>query len=140
MQGRGVGRRYPCVGAVDQLCPRGGDYIGVAECLAVYAALASFVEKCKHYCISLYTDNDGVLFSFIKGSSAPIEADLMIGRAWLLVADADIQLSLWRVTSASNIADGPSRGDFSLLHILKSNECEMAFPSWLNELWTNHFD
>ena len=51
------------------------------------------------------------------------------------LADCDTDLHAARVESASNIADGPTRDYFELLHVLGARFVEPRLPDWLHDVW-----
>ena len=67
----------------------------------------------------LYVDNEGTKFSFIKGSSENKTVDAIT--QIFIKAETHSKSICWlaRVSSYSNIADAPSRGDNKLLEDLK---------------------
>ena len=121
---------------VDQLLERGDNQIGVAECLALIVFLASFRHLLKDTLLTLYTDNQGVLGSVINGSSTAPEMNMIVGSIWLRVAADHISLDVYRVESAANIADGPSRFMFDLMLELNAQYTNVVWPECCRDLWT----
>ena len=42
---------------------------------------------------------------------------------------------IYRVESAANIADGPTRGDFTWMRDLKASFWDPILPKWMADLW-----
>ena len=121
---------------IEQLLERGDKQIGVAECLALIVFLASFAHLLRGTLLTLYTDNQGVLGSVINGSSTAPEMNAIIGSIWLHVSAHHISLDVYRVESAANIADGPSRSSFELMERLGALEVEAVWPQICMDLWS----
>ena len=64
-----------------------------------------------------------------KGGGHNDECNMVIGKLWLQVADLDCDLQVARVESKANVADGPSRDDFSMLNSLGATFVEPMMPS-----------
>ena len=60
-----------------------------------------------------FGDNHGVTHALEKGSAHNNECNLVIGKIWLRVAAIHADLHAARVETHANIADGPSRDDFT---------------------------
>ena len=71
----------------------------------------------------------------MKGSVRPVELNLAIGKAWLDMAVKKVALYVARAESKSNIADGPSREDLSILYVLKAEYVHPRLPKWAYEVW-----
>ena len=85
------------------------------ELLPLLIALAlwgGIFEKCQ---VVFYVDNDSARAGLIKGAGATSMADAII--ECFCARESTLQLKAWfnRVPSHSNISDGPSRSDFSLV-------------------------
>jgi len=63
--------------------------------------------------IIAFVDNDAARFALIKGSTQSSASAAMVARFWSSEVDLESYIWLERVTSASNVADGPSRLDFA---------------------------
>ena len=121
---------------VQQLLLRGDNQIGVAECLAIIGAMYTFREQLRGSMVSAYVDNQGVLGSIVKGSSASPEVNLMAARFGLQAAIERVAIDVFRVESAANIGDGPSRGVYTALQPLGYRSCQLIWPEWLDDLWS----
>ena len=93
-----------------QLLERGDNQIGVLEALAVWLGIQTFCHLLRGRTVSLFEDNRGVLFSFLKGSSRCPETNFMIAKFWLWAALVECHVVLYWVESHANISDGPTRG------------------------------
>ena len=86
-----------------------------AETLCAVVAHLLWINALQGKKSFLYVDNEGTKFSLIRGSSENAVVDLLAQ----IFAEQEIQVSTlsWiaRVSSYSNIADAPSRGDTSML-------------------------
>ena len=58
-------------------------------------------------------DNRAAEHVLIRGSARPADANLLAHWFWLRCAVQGVRPEVYRVASKSNIADGPSRGDWS---------------------------
>ena len=83
----------------------------------------------------MFVDNDGVMYSTIRGASKCHESNLIVAHFWLAVARRAAHVSVWRVTSESNISDGPSRGDFKVLQTLLGTSVVPVIPDWLRNFY-----
>ena len=65
-----------------------------------------------------FVDNEGVRWSLLKTAVAHEGTHSLLERYW--AAEARLQSCTWieRVPSASNLSDGPSRGEFALVRRL----------------------
>ena len=75
----------------------------------------AFFDKCQ---VVFYVDNDSARAGLIKGAGATRMADAII--ECFCSRESTLQLKAWfsRVASHSNLSDGPSRLDFSLVERL----------------------
>ena len=123
----------------DQLLPRGDHQIGIQELLAVLLGLYSLEDYLGDCMLSLYVDNDGVLGALLHGAGNAPETNIIVGRMWLWVAQQGIALWTFRVESAANVADAPSRGELDVLYDILGERPlirEPVWPEWLDDLWT----
>ena len=65
-----------------------------------------------------FVDNDSAVSCLVKGYSPQVDSVALVGDYWLRCASLGIGTYVDRVESKSNIADGPSRCQFSLLSAL----------------------
>ena len=84
----------------------------------------SLFQQCQ---VVFYVDNDSARAGLIKGAGATKMADAII--ECFCSRESNLQLKAWfsRVASHSNISDGPSRSDFSLVERLG---CAIAGVPW----------
>lgn len=111
-------------------------YIGQLELLAAVAAYTTFPELLRGRRVIHWIDNTSALAALIKGySSTPDSAGIV--HAFHSFNSA-LQSDIWfeYVASKANIADLPSRGDFTLLRRLGSREYPCILPSLDEWSWT----
>ena len=83
------------------------------ECLAILMAVKLWRTRCSERHVVIFTDNNGALGSMIKGYSDN-ECGARIVHLVHAVLDQTNSVAWFeRVSSASNIADAPSRGDIT---------------------------
>ena len=122
----------------NQLLPRADNQIGVQEALAVLLLVASFEGLLKGSLVTICVDNDGVSYSLLNGSSKSPEVNSFVAYFWLANAKLQLDSVFFRVTSKSNIADGPTRPDkvgCTLLQSLGAIERPALLPGYLVALW-----
>ena len=119
----------------EQLNERSDNYIRIAECLAVIIALETWKGLLKNQCVTVYTDNDGVLAAVVKGATTSPEVNLLVAKLWLLVAEFGIGFEAFRVESRANISDGPSRKCFIEVTQLCAMEVIAIWSAWMLDLW-----
>ena len=85
------------------------------EALAVHTALTAWEPLLRERRVVFWVDNSSAEGAFVKGSNRAADINLLSGWFWQRCALAQIRPQVLRVSSASNIADGPSRGQWSLL-------------------------
>ena len=115
--------------------PRNDEQIGMQEFLAVPLLFATFQPLVVGSLLLLAVDNQGVLHALIKGRSSAADLNYGVGRHWLDVARLRVSQHVVRVESASNIADGPSRDDCSLMKALGAEYVPPRLPQWCYDLW-----
>lgn len=84
----------------------------------------------------LYVDSEGTKFSLMKGSSENHAVDVMA--QIFAEVETHVRTLCWlaRVSSFSNIADAPSRGDCSLLKQLKFHDVSLETTRCLDSICT----
>jgi len=89
--------------------------VGQSELLPCHAARTIWKERLQNRRIVLYVDNEAARFGLIKGTRPTLDSAWIINEYW--TAEAENETTTWvdRVPSASNCADGPSRGRFDIL-------------------------
>ena len=85
----------------------------------------------------LYVDNEGAKFSLMKGSSENHAVDVMA--QIFAEVETHVKTLCWlaRVSSFSNIADAPSRGDCSLLKRLQFRDVSLDATACLENICTS---
>ena len=106
--------------------------IGQAEILPVLVAKQTWKEQLRGRRVIFFIDNESARIALVRAYS-PVLASLRILMA-CLKSDQDLQSKSWyaRVPTFSNIADGPSRLEFTKL--LKDLDAEIVAPA-TNPLW-----
>ena len=94
---------------LSQLAARQVSQIGFQELLGLVLVTGTFPWAVSGSLWVGFCDNDGVLHALSKGGGHNTECNLLIGKVWLHLADADCDLCVGRVESKANIADGPTR-------------------------------
>ena len=61
----------------------------------------------------------------------------LVGNLWTELAMEQVDLNMIYVHSPSNPADGPTRGDWSLVREIGMQIKEASFPSWCFDLWSH---
>ena len=115
---------------------REDNQIGVQEAMAVVLWLFSRLTWLEATAIAIYVDNEGVRYSLISGTSKGKEIALMVARMWHEAAVQRWGLLFRRVESKANLADGPTRDDFSHLQDLGAEWKEPQMPDWFCFLWS----
>ena len=70
--------------------------------------------------VILFVDNDSAASCLVRGFSPKQDTCSLVGQFWLAASESEVEVYIDRVESKSNIADGPSRLAFELLHSLSS--------------------
>ena len=76
----------------------------------------------------------------LTGAPTGVGANGLIRHAITLQEAVGLRIGLYvaRVTSASNIADAPSRGDLSTMAVFKAMQHAASYPPWAHQLWHAH--
>ena len=85
------------------------------EMLGVHVALSSWREWLAGRRVIFWVDNRAAERIFVRGSARAPDANLLASWFWQRCAIDRVRPEIFRVASSSNCADGPSRGDWSLL-------------------------
>ena len=93
--------------------------MGQLELLACPVALATWPDLLKSSAVIHFVDNDSAAAGLVRGFSPKRDSCTIIGDYWLLAATHEIDVYIDRVESKSNISDGPSRLEFTMLERLK---------------------
>ena len=94
------------------------NHMGQLELLAAPFALATWPSRFKDRAVLMFIDNNSAAANLVKGYSPQSDSAKIVGEFWLAAACLKTSLYIERVESKSNIADGPSRLDYSFLHSL----------------------
>ena len=84
-----------------------------AELWPALLSMATWWTRLRMRRVILFVDNDGARGALIKGTSTSAPSAKIVSRFWELVAQAECHVWVERVPSLSNVADGPSRGDWA---------------------------
>ena len=104
--------------------------IGQAEILPTLLAKLTWPKKFENRSNLTFIDNDSARFSLVRGYSPVLDSASMVNENRLL--DAQVATMSWyaRVSTFSNIADGPSRLDFSEVRaFIGAQQFEVSVPS-----------
>ena len=93
-------------------------YIGQLEMMAVMSVYASLPRVFRNALVLHFVDNQGVLWNTVDASSKEPGCAAMAHTTALLQAKLGARTWYEFVASAANVADLPSRGDFSYVHRL----------------------
>ncbi len=85
--------------------------------------------------ITVYTDNEGVRYSLISGTSRLPEVALSVARFWQLAAERRWGFLMGRVESAANLADWPTRENLKYVWKLKAWWTASVLTDWVFDLW-----
>ena len=121
------------------LLDRGDNQIGFQELLGVLHVWGTFSSLLAESCWVAFVDNNSVLHALMNGGGGGPEAYACIGRLWLDLAEARVDLHLGRVESASNPADGPTRDRFEVLQRMKAQWVPPCLPPWVHTMWQGQF-
>ena len=105
------------VECINQWLPK-ASYMGQLELLAAPFGLSTWESRLRDRPILLWIDNDSAAANLVKGYSPKSDSSSIVGTFWLLAAALRASIYIDRVESKSNLSDGPSRFDFSLIQSL----------------------
>ena len=117
---------------VDRWIPK-ATFMGQLEILACPVALttwSSLLVDCR--CIH-FVDNDSASACLVKGYSPKVDSCELVGLYWLSASTSRVDTYIDRVESKSNLADGPSRFDDTILIQLKSKPVQPQIPQAVME-------
>ena len=100
-----------------------------AEVLPYVLALSCWSELLCGRHVLVFIDNDAARHSWIRGGAESVHAMRMIHKGSLLEASLDVKPFFCRVPTSSNVADGPSRLDFSMCRALGAEETEVPLET-----------
>ena len=94
------------------------NHMGQLELLAAPFALATWAARLRNRSVLMFIDNNSAAANLVKGYSPQTDSAAIVGEFWLEAAQIRTSVYIERVESKSNIADGPSRLDYSILKFL----------------------
>ena len=117
----------------DELLVRHDEQIGYQEFLAVLLGLSTW--DLSKSIVSVFIDNIGVQCAIMRGSSSLPEINIAVGK--LHFVNASLNRGVWtiRVESKANIADGPTRDDFTFINECGAAWCHPRLPAWAYDVW-----
>ena len=92
--------------------------IGQAEIAPTILALLAWKEKCVGRDLLLFIDNESAAGALLRGYSPNLASARLISRFWMESAKLGVRVWIEWVAGPSNVADGPSRLDFTLVEEL----------------------
>ena len=107
-------------------------YMGQLELLAGPVSLTTWHSQLSNSKLFHFVDNDAASSCLVKGYSPKVDSSELVGVYWLAAASAKTNIYIDRVESKSNLSDGPSRFDQTLLERLGSLEVTPCIPSQLS--------
>ena len=116
---------------------RKNNQIGVQEAMVVILGLFPWQEWLVGAAVTIYVDKEEVRYLLISGTSRSKKITLLVARMWHEAALSRWGLLFRRVESKANLADGPTRDDFTHLEALKAEWWPPGMPHWIQDLW-NH--
>ena len=97
-------------------------YMGQLEVLAAPLSLSTWQSTLAHKQVIHFVDNDSAASGLVRGYSQKVDSSLLISSYWSLAAENAIDPYIDRVESKSNLSDGPSRLDSSLMKIMQAHQ------------------
>jgi len=122
---------------VQQLMAREDNQIGVMETIIGLLLLATYGEVVRNSLCTMFVDNVGSMFAWIRGGSKAPEQNIFVGQGWLHFSMLNCYPEILRVESGANLADVPSRGDDTLLKLLGAQGDAPQWPSWITDFWSH---
>ena len=104
----------------------------------MFPGLYTWLDCMEGVAITIYVDNEEVRCSRIAGTPKCKEIALMIARMRQVAAIQMWGLLFRRVETKANLADRPTREDFTFLEILNATWCKPTLPEWIHALWNLH--
>ena len=103
-------------------------YMGQLEILAGPISISTWHECLSDAKVFHFVDNDAASSCLVRGYSPKVDSSELVGVYWLMAASSKVSIYIDRVESKSNLSDGPSRFDNSLLDRLGSLEVTPVIP------------
>ena len=101
--------------------------IGQAELLPVAVAKAVWAGQLSDAFVIAFVDNDSARHALIAGASPVAESAEIVALSGALDSALSIRQWVCRVPIAANVADGPSRLVFDLVHTLPDAQQDVIF-------------
>ena len=95
------------------------------ELLAISLGMSSFEDRLKRRAVVIHCDNSGSEVALSKGRARSLDHSQLVHSQWLHAAREHMKLYVLRVASEDNVADLPSRSEFS---VLKEHEAVEVSP------------
>ena len=108
----------------------GRQVIGQAELAPVSVSVAIWDQLLEGREVIIFIDNDSARDAMIRGYSPSLASARIIGEAWARIAQLAASVWFERVPGVSNIADGPSRLDFSVVEAIGARRRRIADSDW----------
>lgn len=105
--------------------------VSQVEAVAASVLLSTFESELAGCSLIVFEDNRGAQSALLRGASKSVLSAELALAFWWLAAKGDVIPWLERVNSASNIADGPSRGDLELAFKMGCLWRDPIWPEWL---------
>jgi hypothetical protein len=107
------------------------------ELLAIVVGLSTFAAELRGCAVRVWTDNAGGEGALRKGGSKASDHNLLIHATWLLAARGGFGMYIYRVPTKDNIADSPSREEYTLLEAMGADWRRPWLPNafWQPASW-----
>ena len=94
------------------------------ELLSIALGLCTFKAQCEGRIVFVHSDNKGAESAFARGSARCFDHRDIVHDMWLQAVVHNMSLWIVRVSTHLNIADLPSRSDYSALAAISATRCE----------------
>ena len=125
--------RAPPCDIIQHLRSRSDKQIMGLELLSIALGLSTFSNDLANRTVIIHSDNTGAERATAKGSARCFDHCEIIHEMWTHAVVNHMALWVARVPTELNLADGPSRGDFSLL---QCRSAEFRKPSLEERYWS----
>ena len=92
-------------------------------------------SKMQQNLLTVWEDNTVALYGIIRGSSRSPEVNAMVAVLWTEIARLCIGMQAYKVASAANLADHPSRGKTTHMDTLGADEIDAVWPEFMKEFY-----
>ena len=103
--------------------------VGQSELIPCHAAQVIWKDQLKDRRVVTYIDNEAARYGLIEGTSPTRDSAWLIQEFWTAEAKNESNSWIERVPSASNCADGPSRGKFQILKTTTLQARKIQMPT-----------